>query len=281
MNISFIKMHGAGNDYVYIDLIENNYNVDFSDLSKKISSRHFGVGSDGLILILNSNIADFRMQMFNANGSEAEMCGNAIRCVGKYLYDNKYLKKDEFQIETLSGIKTLFITEKNGFEKVKKIKVDMGEPFLNGKDIPVNICNEPVVGIDIMGYKATCVGMGNPHCIIFVDEITDEHVLNEGPKIELNPIFPNNTNVEFVKIIDKKNIEMRVWERGSGETLACGTGACASAVASILNNFTLDKINVKLPGGTLEIEWNKNSNRVYLTGPAEVVFNGVYYYNPE
>ncbi len=280
MNIEFIKMNGAGNDYIYIDLIKNNYSVDFSKLSKDISQRHFGVGGDGLVLIMASERADFKMRMFNSDGSEAEMCGNAIRCVGKYLYDYGYVNKKRFSIETLAGIKKIWLAEEEPSGKAKSLKVDMGEPILNPKEIPININidKKSVVGIDVMGYRATAVSMGNPHIVIFVDKITDEHVLTHGPQIEKHSLFPQKTNVEFIKIIDKNNISMRVWERGSGETLACGTGACAGVVAAVLNNLTSRKVNVNLLGGTLHIEWNEDNNRVYLTGPASEVFTGVYHY---
>lgn len=280
MNIEFIKMNGSGNDYIYIDLLKNNYSVDFNNLSKDISQRHFGVGGDGLVLIMASERANFKMRMFNSDGSEAEMCGNAIRCVGKYLYDYSYVNKKHFSIETLAGIKKLWLVEEDPSGGAKRLKVDMGEPILNPKEIPINIKidKEPAVGIDVMGYRATAVSMGNPHIVIFVDNITDELVLNHGPKIEKHLLFPQKTNVEFIKIIDKNTISMRVWERGSGETLACGTGACASVVAGVLNNLTSRKVNVNLLGGTLHIEWNEDNNRVYLTGPASEVFTGVYHY---
>jgi len=283
MDIDFIKMHGAGNDYVYIDMIRHHQNpdynrLDFNDLAEKISSRHFGVGGDGLVLIMPSETADFRMRMFNADGSEAEMCGNAIRCVGKYLYDRKYIEADSMGIETAVGIKRLRIIEKDDSGKAVKLKVDMGLPILDGKDIPVSVDSNPVTGIEVEGYRGTAVSMGNPHFVTFVDEITDKMVLNDGPKIEINPIFPRKANVEFVKVLAPDRIRMRVWERGTGETLACGTGACAAVVASVLNNHTSRKVSVMLPGGTLEIEWDDADNRVYMTGPAEEVFTGTYFY---
>jgi diaminopimelate epimerase len=278
MDIKFIKMHGAGNDYIYIDMLSQNYEVDFNELSRRISSRHFGVGGDGLVLIMTSDRADFRMRMFNADGSEAEMCGNAIRCVGKYLFDYGYLKKKTFSIETMAGIKTLEIGEKDREGKVKTLTVDMGEPVLNGKDIPIGFETNPVVDVEVIGYRGTAVSMGNPHFVIFMDEITDRHVLIGGPNLEKDKIFPCKTNVDFIQIIDRNTVKMRVWERGSGETLACGTGACAGVVAGVLGNLTDRSVNVHLPGGTLHIEWNENNNRVFLTGPAEEVFHGVYCY---
>jgi len=278
MNIDFIKMHGAGNDYVYLDLIKNKYNLDFGKLSKKISDRHIGVGSDGLVLILKKN-DHFQMRMFNADGSEAEMCGNAIRCVAKYLYDYGYTDSELIKIDTLAGLKEVRIESKNQDGKVETVKVNMGEPILNGRDIPVNYDGEPVTDLVVLGYRGTAVSMGNPHIVIIVDEITDKHVLVDGPQIEKHPLFPERTNVEFIKILDRSNIQMRVWERGSGETLACGTGACASAVACILNGLTDSIINVHLKGGILKIEWNGPGTPVYMTGPAELVFTGTYFYN--
>lgn len=279
MDIEFIKMEGVGNDYVYLDLLKDSYDVDFSDLAKKIADRHFGVGGDGLVLMMESRKADYRMRMFNADGSEAEMCGNAIRCIGKYLYDRAYLDNREFSIETLVGIKNLSIFETDEDGKAVKLRVDMGEPVLKGRDIPVQFDMEPVIGVEVRGYEGTAMSMGNPHFVIFVDEISDNHVLIDGPLLEKATEFPNRINVEFVSVIDRDNIEMRVWERGSGETLACGTGACASAVASVLNDKTSREMNVKLLGGTLRIEWDEASNTVYMTGPATEVFSGTYNYN--
>lgn len=285
MKIPFVKMEGAGNDYVYIDLIKNSYelahkDLDYKDLAQKISQRHFGVGSDGFVLILPSNEACCKMRMFNADGSEAEMCGNAIRCVAKYVYDRGYHKEKQLQVETLAGLKDLWIVkDEKSHHKASSIRVDMGEPVLSGKAIPVKIDKEPVVGVPIMSYIGTAVSMGNPHLVIFTDEITDEQVLQHGPKIEQDPLFPNRTNVEFVKIIRRDLIDMRVWERGSGETLACGTGACASVVAGVLNDLTSRMVDVRLSGGMLRIEWNEKDNRVYLTGPAREVFYGSYYYD--
>jgi len=277
MDIDFIKMHGAGNDYVYLDLIKNPLQLDFSALAKNISDRHFGVGGDGLVLIMESGSADFRMRMFNADGSEAEMCGNAIRCVGKYLHDSGYAAKNEISIETLVGVKQLEIVKKDPAGRAQMLRVDMGEPVLNGRDIPVNVDANPVVGIEVQGHKGTAVGMGNPHFVLFVDRITDEHVLADGPKLEKDPVFPHRANIEFNEVLDRGRIRMRVWERGSGETLACGTGACASAVAGALSGLVDRSVDVRLSGGTLHIDWNEN-NSVFMTGPAEEVFRGVYYF---
>ncbi len=280
MDVPFIKLEGAGNDYVYIDLLKNGYDLPFDDLAKKISDRHFGVGSDGLVLIMKGSNAPFRMRMFNSDGSEAEMCGNAIRCVAKYLFDRGYSDRRELSVETLAGVKKLSIVRREPEHSTSWVKVNMGSPILRGADIPVNIDREPVTDIEVSGYRGTAVSMGNPHFVVFVDGITDTHVLQDGPRIEKDPLFPSRTNVEFVKVIDRENIEMRVWERGSGETLACGTGACASVVAAVLGGHTSRNVSVNLRGGNLEISWEKKENCVYLTGPAREVFSGVYFYEP-
>lgn len=276
--LEFVKMHGLGNDYVYMDAI-NQIIKDRNELAKKVSDRHFGIGSDGLILICKSNIADFRMQMFNSDGTEAEMCGNGIRCVGKFVYDNGFTNKKNLTIETLAGIKKLELITKK--EKVEAVKVDMGEPILEpekipviSKEIPVNDLNLNIIDKNL---KFTCVSMGNPHAITFIDENVNEFDVEKyGRLVEINEVFPKKTNVEFINIINKNKIKMRVWERGAGETLACGTGACASAVAAIINGYTDRNIIVELLGGTLEIEWNKNDNHIYMTGPAKIVFKGFY-----
>ncbi len=269
-------MHGAGNDYIYIDTIKHGYDVDFNKLAKTISSRHFSVGGDGLVLIMPSDNADYRMKMFNADGSEAEMCGNAIRCVGKYLFDHGYLKKETFTIETHLDNKDLAIVEKTPSGEAKLLSVDMGKPILNGRDIPISVDRDPVIGVEVTGYKGTAVSMGNPHFVIFVDKITDSQVLIDGPEIEKHPIFPNKTNVEFIEVLDRRTLKMRVWERGTGETLACGTGACASTVAAVLNDLGERSVNIQLRGGALQIEWKKDTGRVFLTGPAVEVFHGIY-----
>lgn len=280
--IKFTKMEGLGNDYVYVDCTKQNLE-NASNLAKIISDRHFGVGSDGLILIKSSKKADFRMQMFNSDGTEAEMCGNGIRCVGKYVYDKGLTDKTTLKIETLAGIKVLNLNVEDG--KVKTVKVDMGEPILDYKLIPakdgkVYKSKDGIkfykVNIDIEGNlkELTCVSMGNPHGIDFVNNIEKLKIEKFGPIIEVDEHFPNKVNVEFIEILDKHNIKMRVWERGAGETLACGTGACASVVASFLNGYTERNVTVELLGGKLEIEWNKEDNHVYMTGPAETVFEG-------
>ena len=280
--IKFTKMEGLGNDYVYVDCTKQNLE-NASNLAKIISDRHFGVGSDGLILIKSSKKADFRMQMFNSDGTEAEMCGNGIRCVGKYVYDKDLTDKTTLKIETLAGIKVLNLNVEDG--KVKTVKVDMGEPILDYKLIPakdgkVYKSRDGIkfykVNINIEGdlKELTCVSMGNPHGIDFANNIEKLKIEKFGPIIEVDEHFPNKVNAEFIEILDKHNIKMRVWERGAGETLACGTGACASVVASFLNGYTERNVTVELLGGKLEIEWNKEDNHVYMTGPAETVFEG-------
>lgn len=273
--MKFTKMHGLGNDYIYLNAFEEEISTP-ERLAIQISDRHFGVGGDGLVLIMPSQIADARMRMFNADGSEAEMCGNAIRCVGKYLYDQRIVSKETLTIETLAGIKRLNLEIEQ--KKVAAVKVNMGEPILRSDLIPVSGDPRNIVGESITvnnhNYQFTAVSMGNPHCIIFVPEITDAMVLTDGPNLEINPLFPRKINVEFVKINSRKSITMRVWERGSGETMACGTGACASVVAAISNNLTDRVVTVKLLGGELLIEWEPVSNHVFMTGPAVTVFEG-------
>lgn len=273
--MKFTKMHGIGNDYVYINAFEEEVAAP-EQLAVAISDRHFGVGGDGLVLIMPSQIADAKMRMFNSDGSEAEMCGNAIRCVGKFLYDHRIVTKETLTIETLAGIKSLNLETKNGL--VSAVKVDMGEPILQSDLIPVNgdsriIVDEPIA-VNDRNYRFTAVSMGNPHCVIFVPEITDAMVLTDGPTLETHRLFPRKINVEFVKVNSKDSLTMRVWERGSGETMACGTGACASVVAAILNKLTDRSVTVKLLGGELLIEWEPVSNHVFMTGPAVTVFEG-------
>ena len=271
----FTKMHGLGNDYVYMDAIHQKIDNE-SELARFVSNRHFGIGSDGLILICKSDIANFKMKMFNQDGSEAEMCGNGIRCVGKFVYDKGLTNKTTITIETLAGIKELKLNIKEG--KVETVKVDMGEPILTPEKIPVSSKEEIVKKFKIESFDKTfyftCVSMGNPHAVTVVNNIDKFDVKKYGENIEINKIFPNKTNVEFVEIIDKEHIKMRVWERGTGETLACGTGACATAVACNLNNLVNNHVYIELLGGTLEIEWKKEDNHVYMTGPAVTVFEG-------
>ena len=276
--IKFTKMHGLGNDYVYIDAINQNIENE-SSLARFVSNRHFGIGSDGLILICKSDVADFKMRMFNSDGSEAEMCGNGIRCVGKFVYDKGFTNKTKVEIETLAGIKTLILNTRNG--KVETARVDMGEPILEAVKIPVILNENPVKNLILNAegekFKFTCVSMGNPHAITVVDDTESFNVERYGKVLEVSKAFPKKANIEFAQIINKSKINMRVWERGAGETLACGTGACATAVACNLNGLTERIVNIELLGGNLEIEWNKDDNHVYMTGPAVTVFDGELY----
>lgn len=274
----FFKMQGLGNDYVYIDCINGKEPIDIKNLTNRLSNRHFGVGSDGLILLCKSKVADLKMRMFNSDGSEAQMCGNGIRCVAKLAYELELICEEITTIETLSGIKTLKLNIVNG--KVKTVEVDMGAPILEATKIPVSsnakIEDKKVkaeVKVKNKKIELTCVSMGNPHAVTFVDDIKKIKVAEYGPILENADIFPEKANIEFVEVVDKNNIKMRVWERGSGETLACGTGACSSVVASSLNGYTDRKVNVQLLGGNLEIEWKPN-NHVHMTGPAVTVFKG-------
>lgn len=273
--MEFTKMQGCGNDYVYVNGFENKIDNP-NKLSEIVSDRHFGIGSDGLIVINPSEKADFKMSMYNADGSEGKMCGNGIRCVAKYVYDNKMTDKTTITVETLSGIKTLELNVKN--DKVETVKVNMGTPILLPKDVPVvsdkdKVVDEPIV-IDDKEYRITCVSMGNPHAITFIENTDDLEIETIGPKFENNPIFPDRVNTEFIQVLDRNTVKMRVWERGSGETFACGTGACATVVACVLNGLTDDKVKVKLLGGDLFIEYNREENTVYMTGPAKVSFTG-------
>ena len=279
--MQFIKMHGAGNDYVYVDCFQESVPADLPETARRISDRHFGVGGDGLILIRPSDVADARMQMFNADGSEAEMCGNAIRCVAKHVYETGHVRQPNMKIETGNGVLDLEL-EVAG-HRVKRVRVDMGEPILEAARIPTRLPGDPVVNqkLSVAGtalvpgttFEVTCVSMGNPHCVIFVERITDEMVLGLGAKIEHDEHFPNRVNVEFVEVIGPDEVRQRTWERGSGETLACGTGASAVCVAGVLAGRTDRKIVNHLLGGDLELEWNQN-NHVYMTGPAAEVFRG-------
>ncbi len=281
--IRFTKMHGAGNDYVYVDATESQPG-DPHRLARDISDRHFGVGSDGLVLILPSETADFRMRMFNSDGSEAEMCGNASRCVGKYVYETGLTDKTDLLLETKGGIRRLTLQMKEG--TVESVTVDMGVPILRPADIPVEshqgdiMLNEPYKTCG-KEYRITGVSMGNPHAVIFTDRITDEQVLRHGPMLESAPIFPRKSNIEFARVIDGHNIEMRVWERGAGETLACGTGACATAVAAVLNGLTERTVDIHLRGGTLRVEWDEKSGHVLMSGPAEFICRGTYFPLPD
>lgn len=274
--MKFTKMHGLGNDYVYVNCLEEKVENP-QEVSRIVSDRHFGIGSDGLILIKPSDIADFRMDMYNADGSQAEMCGNGIRCVGKYVYDYGLTDKTSISVETLAGIKYLDFVIEDG--KVALVTVDMGEPELCSKNIPVISENDKVIEecIEAAGkeWKMTCVSMGNPHCVVFIDEPVRDFPLEQvGPAFECHERFPKKVNAEFIEVLDRKTVNMRVWERGSGETMACGTGACASAVAAILCGYTEDEITLHLLGGDLIVRWDKENNRVFMTGPATVVFDG-------
>lgn len=273
-SLPFAKMQGLGNDYVYVEEL-NAPIQNASKLSQKISNRHFGVGGDGLVLIGSSDIADFRMRIFNADGSEAEMCGNASRCVGKYLFEKGLTKQSEIKLETLAGIRILHLHIKDG--TVEQVSVDMGRPRLIPAEIPMlaegnDFIHQKII-VNEQSYFATAVSMGNPHLVVPIDNIGALDLETLGPLFENHPLFPKRTNTEFIEIIDRENIRMRVWERGSGETLACGTGACATLVACALNNLTERKAIVHLAGGNLLIEWDKD-DIVHMTGPATFVFSG-------
>ncbi|MBM4069769.1 MAG: diaminopimelate epimerase [Planctomycetes bacterium] len=272
--LRFTKMQGIGNDYVYVDCFRQPPPRDPAGISRKISDRHFGVGADGLILICPSERADARMRMFNADGSESEMCGNGIRCVAKYVHDHGIARKPSLTIETGRGVLTLELETRNGL--VEQVRVDMGEPILQAERIPTTLPGDPPVNVRLPRHElsATCVSMGNPHCVIFVDEITDDLVHRVGRQIEVDPAFPRRTNVEFVRVNGPGEVTMRVWERGSGETLACGTGACAVAVAGVLAGRTVRDIVAHLPGGDLELSWSEKDNHVFMKGPAVEVFSG-------
>ena len=274
--MKFTKMHGLGNDYVYVNCFEESVENP-SEAARYLSDRHTGIGSDGLILICPSDTADFEMRMYNADGSRSEMCGNGIRCVGKYVYDHGLTEKTSISVETLGGIKYLDLTVEDG--QAVLIRVDMGEPELRADHIPVvceaeeRVINEAVT-VDGREYRMTGVSMGNPHAVVFLEDIKGLDIEKIGPKFENHERFPNRINTEFVRVIDRETIEMRVWERGSGETMACGTGACAAAVASILNGLAERRVTVRLLGGDLLIEWDQETGKVYMTGPAVTVFEG-------
>lgn len=276
--MKFTKMQGLGNDYVYVNCLKEKVESP-SEMARRVSDRHFGVGSDGLILICPSECADFEMKMYNADGSRGEMCGNGIRCVGKYVYDYGLTDQTEISVETLGGIKHLSLTVEEG--KVALVKVDMGSPIFVPEQIPVKVEGNHAVNIPISvdgdEYRMTCISMGNPHAVVYLDDIQNMEIEKIGPKFEHHSCFPNRVNTEFARVLDRETVEMRVWERGSGETLACGTGACAVAVASMVNGLTEDCVTVQLLGGNLKIEWDREKNVVYMTGPATVVFDGELY----
>ncbi len=273
----FTKMQGAGNDYVYVNCFKEKVN-NINRAAQIVSDRHFGIGSDGLVLILPSDVADFKMDMYNADGSQGKMCGNAIRCVAKYVYDNRMTDKNEISIETLSGVKHIKVETEN--EKVVRATVNMGQPIIKSCEIPTNFDSDKVVDTEIsvegVSVNVTCVSMGNPHCVTFVPDVSSLRLESIGPGFENHELFPDRINTEFVEIVDSKTIKMRVWERGSGETLACGTGACASVVACILCGHCKkdEDIKVVLLGGELTIKWDSESDNVFMTGPATTVFTG-------
>lgn len=273
--MKFTKMQGLGNDYIYVNCFEEKIE-DPNSVAKFISDRHFGIGSDGLVLIMASEKADFRMRMFNSDGSEAEMCGNAIRCVGKFVYDNGLTTEKTISVETLAGIKILQMTVID--MQVEKVRVDMGEPIINPTLIPVcssldQFISQPIAILDRV-FNVTCASMGNPHAVSYIDDVTGFELEKYGSVMEIHKLFPRKINSEFVEVIDRSTLKMRVWERGAGETLACGTGACAVLVATVLNELCDRSVTVKLLGGDLQIEWNEQDNHVYMTGPAVKVFDG-------
>ena len=281
--MKFTKMQGCGNDYVYVNGFSEQIPLgEKPELVRRISDRHFGVGSDGVIFINPAKEADFEMEMYNADGSRSEMCGNGIRCVGKYVYDKGLTDKKEITVVSAGKLKYLKLTTKEnsgtGKEEVCKVRVNMGKPILEPALIPVKAEGESVVAqpIQVQGqeYQMTCVSMGNPHAVVFMNQVKDLEIEKLGPYFENHERFPNRTNTEFVEVIDRRNVFMRVWERGTGETLACGTGCCATAVACIVNGFTENAITVKVLGGEIEIEWDRESDLIYMTGPAQTVFEG-------
>lgn len=273
---NFTKMHGAGNDYIYVNCFEEKID-DINATAKAVSDRHFGIGSDGLVLICPSDKADFRMDMYNSDGTQAEMCGNATRCVGKYVHDKGLTDKTTVTLETLAGIKILKLNlDENG--EVETVCVNMGQPELVPKNIPIDsdldrFIQQPVE-VDGKEYLVTGVSMGNPHAITYIDDTDSLEIEKIGPKFENHKMFPRRINTEFAQIVDRHTIKMRVWERGAGETLACGTGACATMVAANLSNLVDDEADLVLIGGTLHIRWDKEENNIYMTGPAKFVFDG-------
>ena len=278
MRINFVKMHGAGNDYIYVDGMKQTIPNE-SEAAKKLSDRHFSIGGDGLIIIKKGTVADYEMVMYNSDGSRGAMCGNGIRCVAKYLFDNGYPDGEEFTVESMGAVKKIKVNTVNG--KAVTARVDMGKPILKASDVPVitngeRCINQPIT-IDDREFKMTCVSMGNPHAVMFIDESPKDFDLNHYGKIaeQSTDIFPDRVNAEFAKIVDRGNIEMRVYERGAGETLACGTGSCATAVAAILNGYCDNKVTIHLLGGDLQIEWSGDENdSIIMTGPAEYAFYG-------
>lgn len=275
--MKFTKMHGCGNDYIYVDGAKEQIPLEKKpEIVRRLSDRHFGIGGDGVIFINPSNEADFEMEMYNMDGSRAEMCGNGIRCVAKFVYDKALTDKTSISVISCGKIKYLDLFLKEG--KVSTVKVNMGSPILKAAEIPVISDGEEVIAerieIEDAVYEMTCVSMGNPHAVIFMDEVSSLPLEKIGPLFENHVRFPKRTNTEFVKVLDEETVEMRVWERGTGETLACGTGACATVVACVLNGLTKEEVTVKLLGGNLQIKWDREANLVYMTGPADTVFEG-------
>ncbi len=273
--MKFTKMHGIGNDYIYVNLFDQELPGDPSEVAKAISDRHFGIGSDGLILIGPSQCADARMRMFNADGSEGEMCGNGVRCVAKYIHDHGIAPKDRVTVETGRGVLTLDLDVRQG--KVQRVRVDMGTPILRAADIPTTLPDPPVnaqIGVNEGTFTLTSVSMGNPHAVIYVDDVASFPVETLGPVLERHPVFPRRVNVHFVEVLSRGEVRMRTWERGSGITLACGTGACAVCVAGVLTDHTDRTLLAHLPGGDLELEWPADDASVFMTGPATEVFSG-------
>lgn len=275
--MKFTKMHGCGNDYIYIDGAQEKIPAEKKpELVRRLSDRHFGIGGDGVIFINPSDKADFEMEMYNADGSRAEMCGNGIRCVGKYVYDNRLTDKITISVVSAGKIKYLDMTVEDG--RVSMVTVNMGEPIFEPHEIPVLSENEIVmdepVTVNGKEYRMTCVSMGNPHAVVFMDDVAGLEIEKIGPYFENHERFPKRINTEFVRIIDRNHVEMRVWERGTGETLACGTGCCATVAACIVNGLTNHKVAVKVLGGEILVDWVKKENRIYMTGPAETVFEG-------
>ncbi|WP_136606397.1 diaminopimelate epimerase [Paenibacillus dokdonensis] len=274
--MEFTKMHGLGNDFIVI-YGEQVLPEDAAELAVKWCDRYFGIGADGLVYILPSEQADYRMRIINSDGSEAEQCGNAIRCVAKYVYDHGYVQREQITIETLgAGVQKVSIHTDHA--KAVKVTVDMGEPVLEGLKIPTMIHSTPVVNVplesDGSSFQFTAVSMGNPHCVIYVDDAVNFDLNTWGPKLEVHPLFPKKVNVEFATVLNRQTVDMRVWERGAGPTLACGTGACATLVSSVLNGKTDREAEIRLKGGSLFIKWNEQDNRVYMTGPAAFVYTG-------
>lgn len=273
--MKFTKMHGAGNDYVYVNCFAEKLPADLAALAVAVSDRHKGIGGDGMILICPSERGDARMRMFNADGSEAEMCGNGLRCVAKYVYDHGIARKNELNIETGRGVLTTQLEIANG--KAQRVRINMGAPILKSADIPTTLPGDPPIRQKLSAggreFEVTCVSMGNPHCVTFVNDVNDDWVLRIGPEVERHPAFPRKVNAEFIQVLSPREFKMRVWERGSGETQACGTGACASAVAGVLAGLTERRVLAHLPGGDLELEWAESGD-VFLTGPAVEVYSG-------